>query len=57
MTSGEAYGAALSAAGVAAEVRRYAGMIHAFFDMGPLSPAAAAAIEETCTSFGDLIRG
>jgi hypothetical protein len=23
----------------------------------PLSPAAAAAIEETCASFGDLIRG
>jgi len=54
---GEAYGAALQAAGGRAEVRHYAGMIHGFFDMGGVSPAAAAAIEETCVQFGDLIRG
>ncbi len=54
---GEAYGAALEAAGVRADVRRYAGMIHGFFDMGAFSPAGAAAIEESCARFGDLIRG
>ena len=54
---GEAYGAALQAAGGQADVRRYPGLIHGFFDMGAVSPAAAAAIEETCARFGDLIRG
>jgi acetyl esterase/lipase len=54
---GEAYGEALQAAGGQADVRRYPGMIHGFFDMGGVSPAAAAAIEETCARFGDLIRG
>jgi acetyl esterase len=54
---GEAYGTALEAAGGRADVRRYAGMIHGFFDMGAFSPAAAAAIEESCAHFGDLIRG
>ncbi|HTU75059.1 MAG TPA: alpha/beta hydrolase [Trebonia sp.] len=53
---GEAYGAALQAAGGQADVRRYPGMIHGFFDMGGVSPAAAAAIEEACARFGDLIR-
>ena len=53
---GEAYGAALQAAGGQANVRRHAGMIHGFFDMGGISAAAAVAIEETCTQFGDLIR-
>jgi acetyl esterase len=53
---GEAYGAALTAAGGRADVRRYAGMIHGFFDMGGVCPAAAAAIEEACARFGDLIR-
>jgi len=32
-------------------------MIHGFFDMGMISPAAQAAIEEGCARFGDLIRG
>ncbi|MCW2931876.1 MAG: lip [Actinomycetia bacterium] len=54
---GEAYGAALEAAGGRADVCRYAGMIHGFFDLGAFSPAAAAAIEESCTRFGDLIGG
>ena len=54
---GEAYGKALEAAGGRADVCRYAGMIHGFFDMGAFSPAAAAAIQESCTRFGDLIGG
>ena len=54
---GEAYGKALEAAGVRADVHRCAGMIHAFFDMGAVSPAAAAAVAECCASFGDLIAG
>jgi len=51
----EAYGKALEAAGVRADVRRYAGMIHGFFDMGAVSPAAQAAIEECCERFGTFI--
>jgi acetyl esterase len=54
---GEAYGKALRAAGVDAEVRRYDGMIHGFFDMGTISPAAQAAIDESCARFGGLLRG
>ena len=53
---GEAYGKALEAAGVHAEVRRYDGMIHGFYDMGALSPAARAAIDESVGLFGELIR-
>ena len=52
---GEAYGKALEAAGVHAEVLRYDGMIHGFFDMGGASPAAQAAIEESCTRFRELL--
>ena len=54
---GEAYGDALRAAGVQADVRRYDGMIHGFFDMGLASPAAQAAVEESCRRFGELLRG
>ena len=54
---GEAYGQAITAAGGQAEVRRYDGMIHGFFDMGAISPAAAAATAESYALFGDLIRG
>ena len=53
---GEAYGRALEAAGVRADVRRCQGMIHGFFDMGAVSPAAAAAVAECCASFGGLIK-
>jgi acetyl esterase len=53
---GEAYGQAITAAGGQAEVRDYDGMIHGFFDMGAISPAAAAATAETFALFGDLIR-
>ena len=54
---GEAYGEALRAAGVAADVRRYDGMIHGFFDMGAISPAAQSAIDESSARFGELLRG
>ena len=54
---GEAYGKAMQAAGARADVRRFPGMIHGFFDLGAVSPAAQAAIEESCARFGDLIRG
>jgi acetyl esterase len=54
---GEAYGEALRGAGVRADVQRYDGMIHGFFDMGTVSPAARAAIDESCARFGDLLRG
>ena len=53
---GEAYGEALRAAGVKAQVHRYDGMIHGFFDMGSVSPAAQRAIDESCARFGDLLR-
>jgi acetyl esterase len=53
---GQAYGDALEAAGVPATVLRYDGMIHGFFDMGGASPAAQAAIEESCARFGELLR-
>jgi acetyl esterase len=54
---GEAYGEALRTAGVDADVHRYDGMIHGFFDMGTVSPAAQAAIDESCARFGQLLRG
>jgi acetyl esterase len=54
---GEAYAEALRAAGVPVQQQRYDGMIHGFFDMGPISPAAQAAIDESCARFGELLRG
>jgi len=54
---GEAYGTALRAAGVEAEVRQYDGMIHGFFDMGTISPAAQTAIDESCARFGEILGG
>lgn len=43
---GEAYGAALERAGVAARVTRYDGMIHGFFGMGAMIDRANAAMRE-----------
>ena len=53
---GEAYAAALASADVRVEVRRFDGMIHGFFDMGPHSTAAQAAVDETCGLFAKLLR-
>ena len=51
----EAYAEALRAAGVPVQQQRYDGLIHGFFDMGPISAAAQAAIDESCTRFGELL--
>ena len=53
---GEAYGRALQSAGTPADVRRYAGMIHAFFDMGRWSAGAQKAVDESTAQFGRLLR-
>jgi acetyl esterase len=54
---GEAYAEALRAAGVPVRQQRYDGLIHGFFDMGPISAAAQAAIDESCARFGELLHG
>ena len=43
--------------GVPVDVTRYDGLIHGFFDMGGLSPAAKSAIEESCGKFRKLLHG
>jgi len=43
---GEAYATKLEAAGVPAKAVRYDGLIHGFFGMGPIVPAANAAVDE-----------
>jgi acetyl esterase len=52
---GEAYARAMAAAGVRVELRRFDGMIHGFFDMGPASAAARAAVAETCAMFASVL--
>jgi acetyl esterase len=54
---GEAYARALEAAGVPVILHRYDGLIHGFFDLGALSPAAAAAVDETCADLRRLLSG
>ena len=44
-----------AAAGVRVEARRFDGMIHGFFDMGPASAAARDAVTETCALFGKVL--
>lgn len=53
---GEAYGRALAEAGTAAEVVRYDGLVHGFTEMGILSPAVEAAIDDLHARFGALLR-
>jgi acetyl esterase len=52
---GEAYAAALSAAGVEVHHQRFDGLIHGFFDLGLLSKASATAVEVGCAEFSALL--
>ncbi len=52
---GDAYARALEAAGVPVRHRQYPGMIHGFFDLGVLSPAAAAAVDAICRDLTELL--
>lgn len=52
---GEAYAAALAAAGVAVRQHRFDGLIHGFFDLGLLSAACAKAVEVGCSDFAALL--
>lgn len=54
---GEAYGKALQAAGVKADVIRCNGMIHGFFDMGRWSPAAQEGIQDSIRRFARVLHG
>jgi acetyl esterase len=52
---GEAYAAALRAAGVEVDVVRYDGLVHGFVDMGAWSPAAAEAVADMNRRFRALL--
>jgi acetyl esterase len=52
---GDAYAEALSAAGVKVVHRRFDGLIHGFFALGPLSQAAAAAVDQVCDDLRELL--
>jgi acetyl esterase len=55
---GDAYARALEEAGVPVVKRAYGGLIHGFFDLGALSPAAAEAAHEVCADLrGVLAQG
>ena len=53
---GEAYAEALRRPACRRRARATTGMIHGFFDMGTISPAAQQAIDESCERFGRLLR-
>ncbi len=52
---GEAYAAALAAAGVEVHHHRADGLIHGFFDLGTLSAAAEEAVKVGCAEFDELL--
>jgi acetyl esterase len=52
---GEAYARSMAAAGVRVELRRFDGLIHGFFDMGPASAAARAAVLVTCAMLDEVL--
>ncbi len=52
---GEAYAAALAAAGVAVRTRRYDGLIHGFFGLGHVHPASDKASRELCADLKELL--
>ncbi len=54
---GEAYADKLAAAGVLVDKVRYDGLIHGFLDMGALSPAAAAAVDDASARFRKVLHG
>ncbi len=54
---GEAYAAALEAAGVPVDLKRYDSLVHGFLDMGPMSQVAADAVEDTVARFRRLLHG
>jgi acetyl esterase len=52
---GEAYAAALEKAGVRVLTHRFDGLVHGFFDLAGLSPAAAEAVRTTCADLKTLL--
>ncbi len=53
---GDAYAAALEAAGVRVVRRSYGDLIHGFMDMGAWSGSAKAAVDDAVAAFADLLR-
>lgn len=52
---GDAYAAALEAAGVRVIHRRFDGLVHGFFALGTLSTAAGAAVDRVCEDLRELL--
>ncbi|SHN36721.1 alpha/beta hydrolase [Cryptosporangium aurantiacum] len=53
--AGDAYAAALEAAGVRTIAHRFDGLIHGFFGLPGISPASEKAVRITCASFRELL--